>query len=98
MNTRELIERASQAVGSQRKLASMLETAPVNLIQMKQGTRPCNWKTRGKLRQILGEDPAQAFIAAVVEDLEQSSNAMENRAAKRVKTVLTAMSKLSHQP
>ncbi|REM28080.1 hypothetical protein DSI31_17970, partial [Mycobacterium tuberculosis] len=54
----ELIEAAAAVAGSQVKLAALLETTAPTLIQMKQGKRPCNWRVRGKLRAVLGEDPA----------------------------------------
>ena len=64
----ELIEQAAIAAGSQRKLAQLLETTGPTLIQMKQEKRPANWRVRGKLRVILGEDPTRAFVAAMAED------------------------------
>ncbi|MBS7350102.1 MAG: hypothetical protein KIG95_08120 [Comamonas sp.] len=71
-NLNELIEQAALVAGSQKKLADLLEIAHPSLIQMKQGKRPANWRVRGGLRAILGEDPAAAFMAAMAEDLEQS--------------------------
>lgn len=68
----------------------MLELNPSNLIEMKQGKRPANWRVRGKLRAILGEDPAHAFMAAMAEDLEQSENEDEKKAADGLKTMLAA--------
>lgn len=85
-----LIEKASEAAGSQRKLAALLELNPSNLIEMKQGKRPCNWRVRGKMRAILGEDPARAFIAAMKEDLEKSENEDEKKAAEGLKAMLAA--------
>ena len=66
-------------VFSQRKLAQLLETTGPTLIQMKQGKRPANWRVRGKLRVILGEDPTRAFVAAMAEDLAASENADEKK-------------------
>ena len=86
-----LIEKASQVAGSQRKLAALLELNPSNLIEMKQGKRPCNWRVRGKLRAILGEDPARAFIAAMKEDLETSENEDEKKAADGLEAMLAAI-------
>jgi len=85
-----LIEKASEVAGSQRKLAALLEVNPSNLIEMKQGKRPCNWRVRGKMRAILGEDPARAFIAAMKEDLETSENEDEKKAADGLKAMLAA--------
>lgn len=93
MNTTEIaemIEKAAEAAGSQRKLAAMLDMTAPTLIQMKQGKRPANWRVRGKLRVILGEDPARAFVAAMAEDLEQSENQDEKKAADGFKTMLAA--------
>ena len=85
-----LIERAAEVVGSQRKLAAVLEIYPSNLVEMKQGKRPCNWRIRGKMRAILGEDPARAFVAAMKEDLEASENEDEKKAADGLKSMLAA--------
>ena len=90
MKIDELIEKASAVAGSQRKLAALVETEPANLIQMKQGKRPANWRIRGKLRAIVGEDPAQAFMAAMAEDLESSENQDEKKAADGFKAMLAA--------
>lgn len=86
----ELIEQAAIAAGSQRKLAQLLETTGPTLIQMKQGKRPANWRVRGKLRVILGEDPTHAFVAAMAEDLAASENADEKKAADGFKAMLAA--------
>lgn len=86
----ELIERAAEAAGSQRKLAALLEVNPSNLIEMKQGKRACGWRVRGKMRAILGEDPAHAFMAAMAEDLELSENQDEKKAADGFKAMLAA--------
>ena len=86
----DLIERAGIVAGSQRKLADMLDIAHPSLIQMKQGKRPANWRVRGKLRVILGEDPTRAFVAAMAEDLAASENADEKKAADGFKAMLAA--------
>lgn len=89
-NIAELIEAASKVAGSQNKLAAMLDTTAPTLIQMKKGERPTNWRVRGKLRAILGEDPAHAFMAAMAEDLEQSEREDEKKAADGFKAMLAA--------
>ncbi|WP_206167867.1 hypothetical protein [Variovorax boronicumulans] len=86
----ELIEAAAKVAGSQVKLAALLDTTAPTLIQMKQGKRPCNWRVRGKLRAVLGEDPTRAFIAAMAEDLEQSDNTDEKKAADGFRAMLAA--------
>lgn len=85
-----LIEQASLIAGSQRKLAALLDVEPSNLIEMKKGRRPCNWRVRGKLRAITGEDPTRAFIAAMAEDLENSTNPEEVAAALGFRAMLDA--------
>lgn len=85
-----LIEEASVIAGSQRKLAELLDLSNANLIQMKNGTRNCNWRVRGKLRAILGEDPTHAFMAAMAEDLEASENVDERSAAEGFRVMLAA--------
>lgn len=86
----ELIERASKAAGSQRKLAALLEMNPSNLIEMKQGKRLCGWRVRGKMRAIVGEDPTHAFMAAMTEDLSTSENEDEKKAADGFNAMLAA--------
>ena len=86
----DLIEQAAIAAGSQRKLAQLLDTTGPTLIQMKQGKRPANWRVRGKLRVILGEDPTRAFVAAMAEDLAASENADEKKAADGFEAMLAA--------
>ena len=85
-----LIEKASSIAGSQARLADILGLHKSHITQMKQGTRAASWRVRGKLRAILGEDPAHAFMAAMAEDLEQSENEDEKKAADGFKTMLAA--------
>lgn len=59
-----LIEEASSIVGSQARLAELMGMHKSHITQMKQGTRAASWRVRGKLRAILGEDPAHAFMAS----------------------------------
>lgn len=86
----DLIEAAAEASGSLRKLATALDMNPSNLVEMKQGKRPANWRVRGKLRVILGQDPAHAFVAAMAEDLAASDNADEKKAAAGFEAMLAA--------
>ena len=90
LHVADLIEAAAEVAGSQTKLAALLDTTGPTLIQMKQGKRPANWRVRGKLRAILGEDPAHAFMAAMAEDLEQSEREDEKKAADGFKAMLAA--------
>lgn len=85
-----LIDKAIPIAGSQRKLAALLEMEPANLIKMKKGERPANWKVRGKLRAITGEEPARAFVSAMLEDLEKSENEDEKKAAESLRAMLAA--------
>ena len=85
-----LIEQAAAVAGSQNKLAKLLEMEPSNLIKIKKGERPANWRVRGALRAILGEDPARAFMTAMAEDLESSENADEKKAAEGFQAILAA--------
>lgn len=91
METKELIDNAASIVGSLRKLGALLEMNPSNLIEMKQGKRPANWRVRGKLRAILGESPEHAFMAAMAEDLALSENEDEKKAADGFKAMLAAL-------
>ena len=90
MQLNVLIESAAEIAGSQRKLAALLGLQPAHLIEMKKGQRTCNWRTRGKLRAILGEDPAHAFMAAIEEDLATSENEEERKAAEGFRAMLAA--------
>lgn len=85
-----LIEKASAIAGSQNKLAKLLGIHPPHIVEMKKGERACNWRMRGKLRAIIGEDPAHAFMAAMAEDLEHSENPAELQAAESLKAMLSA--------
>ena len=85
-----LIEKATAIAGSQRKLAALLDMEQANFAKIKKGERPANWRVRGKLRAIAGEDPTHAFMAAMVEDLGQSENEHEKKAAAGFKAMLAA--------
>ena len=86
----KLIDDAASIAGSQRKLAALLDMEQANLAKIKKGERPANWRVRGKLRVILGQEPAHAFVAAVAEDLSTSENADEKKAADGFKAMLAA--------
>ena len=90
MDEKALIDAAAQHVGSLRKLGAILDMNPSNLTEMKQGKRPANWRVRGKLRAILGEEPAHAFMAAMAEDLALSENEDEKKAAECFQTLMAA--------
>lgn len=85
-----LIEEAEAIAGGLRPLARLLEMNPSNLIAMKKGERPCNWRTRGAMRVVLGEEPTHAFMAAMAEDLAQSENPDEKKAADGFETMMAA--------
>ncbi len=85
-----LIEKATTIAGSQRKLAALLDMEQANFAKIKKGERPANWRVRGKLRAVLGEDPAHAFMAAMAEDLATSENEDEKKAADGFKAMLAA--------
>uniref|UniRef100_A0AAU8BBJ8 Uncharacterized protein n=1 Tax=Dulem virus 61 TaxID=3145772 RepID=A0AAU8BBJ8_9VIRU len=86
----QLIERASEVAGSQKKLAEIMGIDSPSLTQMKRGKRPANWRVRGKLRAILGEDPARAFMSTMAEELGQSENEDEKKAALALRAALDA--------
>lgn len=85
-----LIEQATAIAGSQRKLAAMLDMEQANFAKIKKGERPANYRVRAKLRAIVGEAPDRAYITAVIEDLEQSENEDEKKAADGLKAILAA--------
>ena len=78
-----LIDRAAAVAGNQAKLARILEIPRSHITDMKKGIRPANWRIRGGLRAILGEDPAAAFMAAIAEDLEQPEKEDEKKPPTR---------------
>ena len=84
------IDAAAAIAGSQRKLAELLELDHGNLVKIKNGERPCNWRVRGKLRAVLGEDPAHAFMSAMAEELAASTNPEELSAAESFRAMLAA--------
>lgn len=86
----QLIEKAAEALGSQTRLAEVIGMPKSHITQMKQGKRHVNWRVRGKLRAVLGEDPAHAFVAAMLEDLDDSENEDEKKAAEGLKAMLAA--------
>lgn len=86
-----LIDEAASIAGNQVRLAELIGVPKSHITQMKQGKRPANWRVRGKLRAVLGEDPAHAFMAAMAEDLSASENADEKKAADGFKTILAAV-------
>ena len=77
-----LIDKAAAVAGNQAKLARILEIPRSHITDMKKGIRPANWRIRGGLRAILGEDPAAAFMAAIAEDLEQSEKEDEKKSRR----------------
>ena len=85
-----LIEKATVIAGSQNKLAKMMEMNPSNLVEMKQGKRRANWRVLGKLRAILGEEPARAFMEEMALELEQSESTDEKKAAEGFRAILAA--------
>ena len=85
-----LIEKATAIAGSQRKLAAMLDMKHPNLVAIKKGERPANWKVRGGLRAIAGESPLHAYMAAMAEELEGSERENEKKAAAGFKAMLAA--------
>ena len=87
---KKLIDDAGLVAGSLRKLAALLEVSPSNLVEMKKGQRPANWRVRGKMRVILGEEPERAFMEAIAEDLEQSEREDEKKAAEGFRAILAA--------
>ncbi|WP_206169267.1 hypothetical protein [Variovorax gossypii] len=93
-----LIDEAAEIAGGLRKLAAALDMNASNLLAMKKGERPCNWRVRGKLRAIVGEDPTRAFIAAMAEDLEASENADEKKAADGFRAMLAAFPENEKSP
>lgn len=86
----QLIDEAAKKQGSQAELARTLGLAPQNLAEMKRGKRAMNWRLRGHLHAILGKEPTRAFIEAIAEDLEQSENEDEKKAAEQFKAMLAA--------
>lgn len=79
--TTQLIGQATERAGGLRQLGKLIDLNPSTLVAMRKGERPANYRVRAKLRAVLGEHPASAVLAAVTEDLQQSTNATEKEAA-----------------
>ena len=86
----ELLDEASAVAGNQARLAELMGIPKSHITQMKQGKRPANWRVRGKLRVILGQDPSHAFVAAMAEDLASSEHEDEKKAADGLGAMLAA--------
>ncbi|QTD44299.1 hypothetical protein [Ottowia testudinis] len=86
----QLIDEAAEKTEGLRALGRVIGVNPSSLIEMRQGKRPANWRVRGKLRAVLGEDPAHAFMAAMAEDLAASDNEDEKKAASSFEAMLAA--------
>lgn len=76
-----LINAASLRAGSLRKLAKKVHTSPAALIALRNGERPPHYKMNGRLKAAAGENPAKAFIDAVIEDLAGTEDEAEKEAA-----------------
>ncbi|MDD2547346.1 MAG: hypothetical protein PHI55_13855 [Burkholderiaceae bacterium] len=66
----ELSELTSQAcvkVGSSTKLAEMLEVPQPAISMWKNGTRPCPPEDQARIAAVLGLDPVEALVGAVME-------------------------------
>ncbi|WP_341918718.1 hypothetical protein [Polaromonas sp. YR568] len=85
-----LIDAAAAIAGNQVRLAELIGIPKNHITEMKKGRRPCNWRTRGKMRVITGEDPTHAFVAAMAEDLEASDHEDEKKAADGFKAMIAA--------
>lgn len=87
----QLIDSAAEKAQGLRALARIIDVSASNLVEMKNGKRSANWRVRGKLRAVLGEEPAHAFMAAMAEDLEASEREDEKKAAEGFKALLAAV-------
>ena len=83
------IEKASKIVGSQKKLAELLNEYPSHLSGMKIGQRPCPINTRVKIAEIAGEDPTRAIIEGLIAQLDQSVE-LQAGAARMLQSMLDA--------
>lgn len=84
----ELLDEASAVAGTQARLAELMGIPKSHITQMKQGKRPANWRVRGKLRVILGQDPSHAFVAAMAEDLASSEHEDEKKLQQALRPCL----------
>lgn len=67
------IDKAANIVGSQTKLAQMLDIYPTHLSNMKAGTRPCTINTRVRIAEIAGDDPQRAIIEGLIDQLDKDN-------------------------
>ncbi|WP_243021374.1 helix-turn-helix domain-containing protein [Simplicispira sedimenti] len=75
------IDKAANIVGSQTKLAQMLDIYPTHLSNMKAGTRPCTINTRVRIAEIAGDDPQRAIIEGLIAQLDKDDQRQAGAAA-----------------
>ena len=83
------IDKAAKIVGSQTKLAQMLDLYPSHLSNMKAGTRPCTIDTRVRLAEIAGDDPQRAIIEGLIAQLNPNVE-LQAGAARMLQSMLDA--------
>ena len=70
MSLKNTIEKATQIVGSQSKLAEMIGESASHISAFKAGRRYCGYKKRAAIAAIAGENMARAMLEAIAEDLD----------------------------
>ena len=68
MRLKLLIEKAAAIVGSQARLAVLLDELPPHISNWKKGTRPCNARHRILMAQIADVDIAHAALDGIIDD------------------------------
>lgn len=83
------IEKASEIVGSQRKLANELGITQGNLWEMKTGKRSCPLGMRAKIAHIAGHDTTRAILDGLAAKLDPSDE-WEQQALTTLQAVIAA--------
>ena len=67
MKVAELITQACEKVGSSTKLAELLEVPQPAISMWKNGSRPCPPEDQARIAELVGLDPLEALVGAVLE-------------------------------
>ncbi len=89
MPLKELIDQATEAAGSQTKLAELMGVQQQNISAWRTGRRVCTTQSRIELCKIAGYDLKTALIEQVIEGLDQDDQ-VQAEAGAMLRAVLDA--------
>lgn len=85
---RALVERAGARIGSEYKLAKLMDVQQAILSSWKAGTRTCVPADRARLAAFAGEDAVQELVRATIEQAKEGTKREQ---------LMKVLGKLSHQ-